>query len=271
MNGANGPNINQANPNQNPYGATQQTRQNNAVPQQSGTDIPPYQPMAEAPARPSNPNPQYNEGGNYGAPAAMAIPLNKPFYGCPPPEAIKRFFVKYANFKGRASRSEFWWSAIFIVVVKIIISLIDLIILDTTESVIDTIWSITIFIPSLSISVRRLHDTNRSGWWLVLPTAIEIVSIVAVVAILLLAGYNGSAQNGTDLAQEITKSATIGLIIAVSSLLIFYLAGFIIYIVFMTMAQKPEGARYDETAPAQPAMQNMMQGQQKPPMNQQSF
>ncbi|SCC80589.1 Uncharacterized membrane protein YhaH, DUF805 family [Bifidobacterium commune] len=271
MNGANDPNIDPANPNQNPYGATQQTQQNNAAPQQLGTDIPPYQPTAEAPAQPINPNPQYNQGGNYGAPAAVEVPLNKPFYGCPPPEAIKRFFVKYANFKGRASRSEFWWIILFIFVVKIIISLINSIILDTDESFIDTIWSIAIFIPFLSLNVRRLHDTNKSGWWLLLPAAITFVCTVTMVVLLLFAGYHVSSLSDTDIAQDIANSAAIGLIIGAFILLICYLASFVIYIVFMSIAQKPEGVRYDEITPAQPVMQSMMQGEQRPPMNQQSF
>lgn len=271
MNGANDPNVNPANPNQDSYGATQQTWQNNAAPQQSGTGIPPYQPMAGAPAQPSNPNPQYNQGGNYGAPTAMKAPLNKPFYGCPLSEAVRRFFVKYVNFKGRASRSEFWWTILFIFSVNLIISLINSTMLDTDESFINTIWSIAIFIPFLSLSVRRLHDTNKSGWWLLLPVAITFVSTVVMVVFLLFAGYNVSALSDTDIAQEVLNSAAIGLIIGASILLICYLAGFVVYIVFMAIAEKPEGARYDETAPVQPAMQSMMQDQQRAPMNQQPF
>lgn len=278
MNGANAPGTNPADPNgrrtntnQYPYGATQQTWQNNSAPQHAGTGVPPYQPMTGTPVQPGNPNQQYNQGGNYGAPPAMAFPLNKPFYGCPPMEAVKRFFVKYVNFNGRASRSEFWWTALFLFIVNMVISLINSVVLDTDESFINVIWAIAILLPCVAISIRRLHDTNKSGWWLLLPALIVLVSTIVLVALLLFTGYQVAALSNTDIAQAIANGAGIELIIGASLLLICYLAAFVIYVVFMAMEQKPEGAQYDETAPAQPVMQNMVQGQQMPPMNQQPF
>ena len=80
-------------------------------------------------------------------------------------ESIKTCFIRYSDFKTRAPRSEFWWFALFQVIVNLVTSFPDIYILTI-------ITSILLFIPSLAVGARRLHDTNRSGWWqlLQLPT-----------------------------------------------------------------------------------------------------
>ena len=78
-------------------------------------------------------------------------------------ESIKSCFIKYADFKTRSSRSEFWWFALFQVVVNLV---------TTPIFALAVISSIILILPSLAVAARRLHDTNRSGWWqlLQLPT-----------------------------------------------------------------------------------------------------
>ena len=78
-------------------------------------------------------------------------------------ESIKSCFIKYADFKTRSSRSEFWWFALFQVVVNLV---------TTPIFALAVISSIILILPSLAVGARRLHDTNRSGWWqlLQLPT-----------------------------------------------------------------------------------------------------
>lgn len=75
-------------------------------------------------------------------------------------EAIKTCFSKYADFNGRATRSEYWWYVLFLVLVSVVLSEIS-----TTLSIIFTVGTL---LPSLAVGARRLHDTNRSGWLLLL-------------------------------------------------------------------------------------------------------
>jgi uncharacterized membrane protein YhaH (DUF805 family) len=85
-------------------------------------------------------------------------------------EAVSSFFGKYTNFSGRATRSEYWWCSLTIVlsyILAIVIVSMDTIV----GGVLIAALLITIFIPFLALSVRRLHDTNRSGWWLLLNFA----------------------------------------------------------------------------------------------------
>lgn len=73
---------------------------------------------------------------------------------------------KYATFSGRAMRSEYWWYALFVLIVAIVLALVDRFVLGA--SVLGAIWSLATLIPSLAVAVRRLHDLDKSGWWLLL-------------------------------------------------------------------------------------------------------
>ncbi len=81
---------------------------------------------------------------------------------------------KYATFSGRARRREYWWWYLFITIVGIVASIIDraagLTYSDVTAGGgwIATIAGIVFFIPTLAVSIRRLHDTSKSGWWILI-------------------------------------------------------------------------------------------------------
>ena len=75
-------------------------------------------------------------------------------------EAIKLYFANYVNFKGRARRSEFWWVSLFNFLVTFLIGMLI--------PSIASIYSLIVFLPSLSLAVRRLHDVGKSGWWYLL-------------------------------------------------------------------------------------------------------
>jgi uncharacterized membrane protein YhaH (DUF805 family) len=72
-------------------------------------------------------------------------------------ESISTCFSKYADFTGTAKRSEFWWFSLFTTVVSII--------LDKTSPVAYAIFALATIVPSVAVACRRLHDTDRSGWW----------------------------------------------------------------------------------------------------------
>ena len=91
-----------------------------------------------------------------------------PYHGAPArsfPEAVKVCFQKYATFKGRASRSEFWWFQLFILGLSLLGSVLEAG-MGHDGQAISGLFALATFLPALSVQVRRLHDTNRSGWWI---------------------------------------------------------------------------------------------------------
>lgn len=79
------------------------------------------------------------------------------------------WFIKcikqYADFKGRARRKEYWMFTLFYLIFGIEVMFIDLMIFEG-ELVFSTLYGVFIFIPSLAVAVRRLHDIGNSAWWL---------------------------------------------------------------------------------------------------------
>ena len=94
--------------------------------------------------------------------------------------AIKTCFKKYFVFKGRAKRSEYWWFFLFYILAGVASQLLDVVVLGQSFWInygpINTIVNLILIIPILSAGARRLHDTNRSGWWQLL-----ILIVLAVV------------------------------------------------------------------------------------------
>lgn len=106
-------------------------------------------------------------------------------------EAISSFWTNYVTFRGRARRSEYWFAALFLVLASLAASILDVALfsdqlgefLEDTGGlgIIGALWALAVFLPSLSLFIRRLHDTNRSGWWVLIgliPFAGAIVLLV---------------------------------------------------------------------------------------------
>jgi uncharacterized membrane protein YhaH (DUF805 family) len=79
-------------------------------------------------------------------------------------EAISTCFRKYAEFNGRARRPEFWWFALFLLLTQLAAGVVDEAVFGGRDMV-EGLWTLATFLPSLSVSVRRLHDVGKSGWW----------------------------------------------------------------------------------------------------------
>jgi uncharacterized membrane protein YhaH (DUF805 family) len=105
------------------------------------------------------------------------------------PTSVKSGFSNYANFKGRASRSEFWWFILFSQLIQTLAQNIS--------SSIASIASLVLFVPNLSMHVRRLHDIGRSSKWL-----IWLAASVAGMAIALIGLIMQTSQTFADLDTE---------------------------------------------------------------------
>ena len=96
--------------------------------------------------------------------------------------SIKTCFNKYADFSGRALRSEFWWFVLFGLLGGIVTVIIDVMILGySVESYgpINIIFSVVLILPSIAVTARRLHDINKSGWWQLIE--LTIIGILLII------------------------------------------------------------------------------------------
>jgi uncharacterized membrane protein YhaH (DUF805 family) len=92
---------------------------------------------------------------------------------------------KYAVFSGRARRQEYWMFFLFSVIASIVLAIIDAIL---GTSILQWLYVLATLIPSLAVGVRRLHDTNRSGWWV-------LISLVPIVGTIILIVFMASEGN----------------------------------------------------------------------------
>lgn len=78
---------------------------------------------------------------------------------------------KYAVFSGRSRRKEYWFFVLFYVLISIVLGIIDTVIGTTTAKgfgILGAIYALILLIPSVAVTVRRLHDTGRTGWWVLI-------------------------------------------------------------------------------------------------------
>ncbi|NJC24047.1 uncharacterized membrane protein YhaH (DUF805 family) [Arthrobacter pigmenti] len=131
--------------------------------------------------------------------------LDQPLHDASFGSAVKRFFKKYATFSGRASRSEYWWVVLFNFLVSMVLSVVMIagafIGMDPETgtpggglivgAILVSLYGLAIIIPSIAVSVRRLHDGNFSGWWYLL-SFIPGGSIVVLIFMLLPSNPQGA-------------------------------------------------------------------------------
>ncbi|MDX6263155.1 MAG: hypothetical protein QOH84_4843 [Kribbellaceae bacterium] len=101
---------------------------------------------------------------------------------------------KYVVFSGRARRKEFWMFTLISVIISIVLSIIDRILgtsygYNNSNGVLQSIYGLLVLLPSIAVSIRRLHDTGRSGWWYL----INLVPCVGWIVFLVFAIQEGNA------------------------------------------------------------------------------
>lgn len=98
--------------------------------------------------------------------------------------AVHSVLNQYAGFTGRATRAEFWWWALAALLFFLLLALLDALVVAPLFGLeeadpLSVIGSLAILLPNLAVAIRRLHDTGRSGWWL-------LISLIPVVGALVL-------------------------------------------------------------------------------------
>jgi uncharacterized membrane protein YhaH (DUF805 family) len=117
--------------------------------------------------------------------------------------AIQSFFKNYANFKGRARRSEYWYAVLFVTLVSIALEVVfpsTVMMTETgipisTPSLVSSLWLLAVLIPGLAVVWRRLHDVNKSGGYYFMAL-IPIVGAILVIIKLATDGTPGANRFG---------------------------------------------------------------------------
>jgi uncharacterized membrane protein YhaH (DUF805 family) len=129
-------------------------------------------------------------------------------------EAVRSGFSKYVTFSGRSRRSEFWFWFLFVIIAAVVAALLDTMLfpamMDVQTDVADGVASVSaqggpisalvtlgLLLPGLAMQIRRLHDVDRSGWW-VLLAFVPLIGIIVLIVWWATEGTRGPNRFGSD-------------------------------------------------------------------------
>ncbi|WP_432622887.1 DUF805 domain-containing protein [Bifidobacterium sp.] len=188
--------------------------------------------------------------------------LDLPAYGCNIADANMRFWKKFLDTKGRASRSEFWWCLLtywlLLFAFGVLIGLSD--IDDRTSNIVETVAKVVLLVPFITLSVRRLHDSGRDGK--------VLVTLLVVSGIGNLLGRFGGLTLGMGALRAIGGDGSMsgvhtGIGVVIIALLLIVAAP-IAYLIFMALPSDLEGARFDEMSIERMEMAASMRAGRRP-------
>lgn len=144
-------------------------------------------------------------------------------------DAVKTCFRKYATFSGRAARPEYWWFILFLVICNIVLGMVDRALFGTTtvetfpgvhneqtNGVLGSIFSLATLIPVLAAGWRRMHDTGKSGLFLIYPL-IAMVGVILYFSFIAGLGPVMRGDFGALFGQVAGIAGFVGLIVAIFS------------------------------------------------------
>lgn len=111
-------------------------------------------------------------------------------------------FRNFADFNGRARRSEYWWFVLLLMVTGFVIGLLEGMLglaggVVGPYGLLSLLFYLAILVPSIAVGVRRLHDTGRSGWWLLIGL-VPLIGAVVLLVFYVLEGQHGENEYGPD-------------------------------------------------------------------------
>lgn len=130
--------------------------------------------------------------------------------------AVESVLRQYATFDGRAARSEFWWWYLCTVLVNLVTTGIDRL-TDAAIGVsfVGSLVGLALLVPTLAVSVRRLHDSDLSGWWLLAPIGLALGGVVLLVgglASIVVSALVGNATGGSALTAGLVAAGGLALL-----------------------------------------------------------
>jgi len=131
--------------------------------------------------------------GNYGSAGQPALPNPLVSYW------KKVVLENYTNFTGRARRAEFWWYFLANLIITIVLNIIDAGLGwgGGFGGILSGIYGLAVLLPGIAVGIRRLHDADKSGWWLLL-VFIPIVGIIVLIVFWATDGTRGANQYGVS-------------------------------------------------------------------------
>ena len=102
---------------------------------------------------------------------------------------------KYTEFTGRARRMEFWMFALFNFIIMVVLSIVEGIL--GSPGILATIYCLGVLVPSIAVAVRRLHDTDRSGWWILIGF-IPVIGIIVLLVFYFMDSQEGDNRFGPN-------------------------------------------------------------------------
>lgn len=114
---------------------------------------------------------------------------------------------KYAQFSGRARRQEYWMFFLFNFIASIVLAIIDGLIGSFSATlgvgVLGGLYALAVLIPGIAVTIRRLHDTDRSGWWMLI-VFVPLLGAFVLLAFMVIDGDKGPNQHGPSPKGSIT-------------------------------------------------------------------
>jgi uncharacterized membrane protein YhaH (DUF805 family) len=159
-------------------------------------------------------------------------------------QAVRSVLTNYVTFSGRARRSEYCWFYLFTILVSIATAVIDAVLstaVDNEIGIVGLVASLALLLPSLAVTARRLHDTGRTGWWMLLPVVPLLAAMVVGFAAFLTFVFSSDA-GGSPVA-----AVTVLLVACV----LITLAAFFTLVVFLCLDSSPGPNKYGPS-PKQP-------------------
>ena len=127
-------------------------------------------------------------------------------------QAVRTVYRKYATFDGRAARSEYWWFVLFSFLAAVAVGIVERALglgygsfmhgggrvsMVYQGGILSSLWWLANLLPSLAVAVRRLHDTDRSGWWLLIAF-VPLIGAIVLLVFFCTRGTSGPNRFGTD-------------------------------------------------------------------------
>lgn len=112
-------------------------------------------------------------------------------------QSVKSVLSKYVTFSGRASRSEYWWFIVALALAYIVAIIVGSAINEQLGGLLYVIVALGTFLPTLAVLIRRLHDLDRSGWWILIQL-IPLVGPILLIVWLASRGTAGANRFGDD-------------------------------------------------------------------------
>ena len=157
-------------------------------------------------------------------------------------QAVRSALGNYVTFSGRARRSEYWWFYLFTILVSLATSGVDSVLsnaFDNEIGIVNTIASLALLLPSLAVTARRLHDTGRTGWWMVLPVVPVLATVVVGFAALFTVLVSAVSNE-----HDISSAPVLGTVALFIACALCALGACVTLLVFLCLDSEPGANRY---------------------------